>query len=138
MRDLDNTYLALEPNDDDGLAQVLGSSITYRIAIGPRQGHKAFTLQTLPAQSEQARSGDRLAKAAGFSIHAGVAAQPWERNKLERLARYVARPAISAQRLSLTSQGLVRYEMKTPYRDGTTHMFFEPLDKIAGSDFEQP
>ena len=25
----------------------------------------------------------------------------------------------------------VRYELKTPYRDGTTHVIFEPLDFIA-------
>jgi hypothetical protein len=25
----------------------------------------------------------------------------------------------------------VRYELKTPYRDGTTHIIFEPLDFIA-------
>ena len=47
VRDLDSSYLALEPHDDDGLAQVLGFSITYRIALGPRQGHKAFAPQTL-------------------------------------------------------------------------------------------
>jgi hypothetical protein len=28
---------------------LLGSSITYRIATGPREGQKVFTLQTLPA-----------------------------------------------------------------------------------------
>lgn len=88
-------------------------------------------MQALHAQDEHARSGDRLAKAAGFSLHAGVAAEPWERKKLERLARYIARPAISEQRLSLTSNDVIRYELKTPYRDGTTHVFFEPLDLIA-------
>jgi len=25
----------------------------------------------------------------------------------------------------------VRYELKTPYRNGTTHVIFEPLDFIA-------
>ena len=35
------------------------------------------------------------------------------------------------QRLSLTNQGQVRYELKTPYRDGTTHVIFEPVDFIA-------
>jgi len=39
----------------------------------------------------------------------------------------IARPAISETRLSLTAQGKVRYELKTPYRDGTTHVIFEPL-----------
>jgi len=35
------------------------------------------------------------------------------------------------KRLSLTAQGKVRYELKTPYHDGTTHVIFEPLDFIA-------
>jgi len=25
----------------------------------------------------------------------------------------------------------VRYQLKTPYRDGTTHVLFEPLDFLA-------
>ena len=37
----------------------------------------------------------------------------------------------SEKRLSLLSNGPVRYELKTPYRDGTTHVSFEPLDFIA-------
>jgi hypothetical protein len=34
---------------------------------------------------------------------------------------------------SLTPQicGKVRYQLKIPYRDGTTHVIFEPLDFIA-------
>ncbi len=53
------------------------------------------------------------------------------RKKLERLCRYIARPAVSEKRLSLTSKGKVRYHLKTPCRDGTTHVIFEPLDFIA-------
>jgi len=48
------------------------------------------------------------------------------------LCRYITRLAIAEKRLSLTKQGLVRYELKTPYRDGTTHVIFEPVDFIAG------
>ena len=65
------------------------------------------------------------------SLHAGVAARADQRQKLERLCRYISRPAISEKRLSLTPNGNVRYELKTPYRDGTTHVIFEPLDFIA-------
>jgi len=68
---------------------------------------------------------------AGFSLHAGVAARADERKKLERLCRYVSRPAVSEKRLSLTPNGNIRYQLKTPYRDGTTHVIFEPLDFIA-------
>jgi hypothetical protein len=38
---------------------------------------------------------------------------------------------VSEARLSLTPGGLVRYQLKTPYSDGTTHVLFEPLDVIV-------
>jgi len=60
-----------------------------------------------------------------------VLAEAGERAKLERLCRYIARPAVATQRLSLTAPGQVRYQLKTPYRDGTTHVLFEPVDFIA-------
>ncbi len=41
---------------------------------------------------------------------------------LERLCRYISRPVISDKRLSLARGGNVRYQLKTPYRDGTTHV----------------
>jgi hypothetical protein len=59
-----------------------------------------------------------------------MSAKAHERKKLERLCRYISRPAVSEKRLSRTSSGKERYELKTPYRDGTTHVIFEPLDFI--------
>jgi hypothetical protein len=38
---------------------------------------------------------------------------------------------VSVERLALTGQGEVRYRLKTPYRDGTTHIVLEPLDFLA-------
>jgi len=32
--------------------QLRGHSITYRIAVGPQQGRKVFTLQTLPDERD--------------------------------------------------------------------------------------
>jgi hypothetical protein len=54
-----------------------------------------------------------------------------ERDKPEELARYVSRPPIASERLALTDSGHVRYALKTPFRDGTTLMIFEPQDFIA-------
>jgi len=72
-----------------------------------------------------------LAEANGFSLRAGVAAQAHQRRKLERLCRYISRPAISAERMTLTNLGNIRYTLKTPFRDGTTHIILEPLDFMA-------
>ena len=105
------------------------------IALGPHAGRKALTLQTLPSSGDDQRPA---ARATGFSLHAGVVAAADQRDKLERLCRYITRPAVSSERLSLTAQGLIHYRLKTPYRNGTTHVVFEPLDFIAWNDFEPP
>ncbi|BDB32321.1 IS91 family transposase, partial [Enterobacter hormaechei] len=130
-RDAENTWLTLEEGEDDTLTQLHGASVTYRIAVGPQQGRKVFTLQTLPGREDKADSSSRVANHAGFSLHAGVMAEAHQRDKLERLCRYISRPAVSEKRLALTANGQVRYELKTPYRNGTTHVIFEPLDFIA-------
>ncbi len=70
----------------------------------------------------------RVGNVAGFSLHAGVGTRAHERDKLERLFRYITRPPVSTKRLSMTRNGRVRYELKTPWRNGTTHVMFEPLD----------
>ncbi len=52
--------------------------------------------------------------------------------RLEKLCRYVARPAIVHERLSLSKDGTkVLYKLKKRYRDGSTHVVLDPLDFIA-------
>ena len=38
---------------------------------------------------------------------------------------------VAERHLSLTRNGMARYELKTPYRDGSAHVIFEPLDFIS-------
>jgi len=109
--------------------QLQGHSITYRIAVGPHQERQVFTLQTLSGTEEPFI--DTADVVAGFTLHASVAVKVNERKKLERTCRYISRPAVSEKRLSLIRQGTARYQLKTLYRDGTTHVIFEPVDFIA-------
>lgn len=83
--------------EDDVLTQLHGHSVTYRIATGPQQGRKVFTLQTLAAREDQPTTSGRVANHAGFSLHAGVIAEVHQRDKLERLCHYVSRPTVSEQ-----------------------------------------
>ena len=67
-RDAGNVYLtaqAVDAADDDLSSQVLGSSITYPIAIGPQQGREVMTLQTL-ADCGDDQSTTRVGNVAGF------------------------------------------------------------------------
>jgi hypothetical protein len=50
---------------------------------------------------------------------------------LERLCRYVTRPAICLERLTVRADGKVQYELKNPFRDGTTYILFSPLDFLS-------
>ena len=127
--DIENAHLAFDPGEEAPIHGLLGASITCRIAIGPREGQKVFTLQTLPAEPEGPRR--EVAESSGFSLHAGIAAKGSQRDKLEHLARYVSRPPVATEQLSLTERRHVRCALKTPYRDGTTHVIFEPEDFIA-------
>ena len=52
-------------------------------------------------------------------------------NVLRKWVRAYEAPVVSETRLSLTPNGNIRYHLKTLYRDGTTHVLFEPLDFIA-------
>lgn len=67
---------------------------------------------------------------AGLSLHAGVSTEAHQRDKLERpggarLCRYATRPAVSEKRLALTFNGNICYQLKTRYRDGTTHVVLD-------------
>ena len=46
QREAETAWLDLQPPaDDDAMSHLLGSAATYRIAVGPQQGRKAFMLR---------------------------------------------------------------------------------------------
>jgi hypothetical protein len=49
---------------------------------------------------------------------------------LEKLCLYVARPPVATHRLSRLDDGRLLYRLKRRWRDGTTHVVFEPLELI--------
>ncbi len=64
----------------------------------------------------------------GFSLHAGVSIPSGRRQReaLERLCRYVARPALAGERLRELPDGRIAYELRHPWSDGTREVLFEP------------
>jgi hypothetical protein len=62
-------------------------------------GYAHCLMQTLPECDLDEPFTDGVGKVAGFSLHAGVATKAHERDKLERLCRYIARPAVSREPL---------------------------------------
>jgi hypothetical protein len=130
-RDAESEYLDLMPEKDDALHSIIGASVTYRLAFGPNAGRKALTLQGVLASDKRMKPSELVSKQSGFSLHAGVACKSNQRKKLERLCRYITRPAIAEQRLSLASSGNVIVALKTPYDDGTSHVVLSPTELMG-------
>ena len=103
--------------------------MTYRFATGPSKGKKALTLNTVPDSDHSATYG-LVAKNSEFSLHAGVATKANERDKLERICRYIARPAVAESRLSLSDSGDVIYRFKKAWDDGTTAIKLTQLEMM--------
>ena len=118
-------YLA-EIEADHALTPLQAASCTYRIAMGPRAGQKVLSLRSLPSTGERL-TPDLCANAHGFSLHAGLRCGAEQRKQLERLCRYITRPAIANERLKLNAAGQVVLQLKSAYRDGTTHVIMSPL-----------
>ena len=130
VEEAEQPYLDLEL--DSPLEQLRAAAVRYRISMGPLAGRKTMTLHSPGAMADDvAPSKPFTAARDGFSINAAVGCESHERSKLERVCRYMARPPIAEERLSVDGDGLVVYEFKRPFSDGTTHVLFEPHDFIA-------
>jgi hypothetical protein len=75
-------------------------------------------------------AGELGASLGGLSLHAKVALGRRPRGR-ERLARYLLRPPIASERLSLSEHGRVVYHMRRHWKDGTRAVVFAPLDFLA-------
>lgn len=117
--------------DQPLLAELYSASVQGRIATGPRAGNRvaAIGFQDAP-ENDGSKSRSDCANISGFSLHANVCIPAKARRQLENLCRYVARPAVATERLSILPDGRVSYRLRHKWRDGTTHVLFEPLELI--------
>src|SRR5207247_10508911 len=78
-----------------------------------------------------ARPAGEAAEGMGVNVHAKVAVDGRDRERLERVCRYLARPPIAQERLELRADRRVTYTMKKPWRDGTRAIVLSPMDLVA-------
>jgi hypothetical protein len=120
-----------ETTQDELLPELQAASVQSRIAMGERKGQKVRRLGILEfADFEASLKGPLCAVTQGFSLHAAVYCAPGERDKLEKLCRYIARPAVAEDRLSMRPSGDIILRLKTPYSDGTSHLLFSGLEFV--------
>ncbi len=92
---------------------IAGKAPKTRIVDGPRMG-----------------KGECAVVLDGFNVYAGDAIDGRDRNRVERICRYLARPPIAAVRLTEVGDDL-RYELKKVWRDGTRFVTLDPYALLA-------
>lgn len=117
--------------DENLLNDVAAISIGHKAGFGERagQGLRRFGIKKLEVDPED--NDPYSANVGGFSLNARVWVSGKDREKLEKLIRYMSRGPIATERLSESFPNLLIYKMKTPWRDGMTHVSFSYLDFIA-------
>lgn len=120
-----------ESFDEEGLGELASMSVANKSGFGERAGKGIRRFGAKNIEVDPEGRDPYSANVGGFSLNARVWIAGSDRKKLERLIRYMARGPLAMERLTESFPNQLLYKMKSPWRDGTTHVSFSPLDFIA-------
>ena len=120
----------LDEQEAPPMQALYATSVRQRVAMGRRAGAAVLRLGDASTAKPASPKGPRQARLAGFDLHANTSVRAKNRPKLERLCRYLLRPPVAEDRLSFGSDRSVLVRLKTPWRDGTSHIAFQPLELL--------
>jgi SAM-dependent methyltransferase len=123
---LDDGFAEREP----ALAQVAAAAVSGLPPAGPelRRRPEPVMLRGHPGVEVTAPlSVTEL----GFSLHAATRAGAQDACGREALCKYVLRPPLAQERLSLLPDGLVRITLRKPFRDNTYAVDMDPLSLLC-------
>jgi len=119
-------------DESPALATASMASIYQLTAFRPRAGVRLMRL--IDPDLEEVRvvsQRKRHARIQGFDLHVGAAVPARDRQRLERMLRYLLRPPIAESRLKELPDGEILLNLKHPWRDGTTGIIFEPVEFLG-------
>jgi hypothetical protein len=114
-------------DEPDLFATLAAASIQGRVALGTAAGQPIPRIHDEALSSRLSTTEFLCVHQEGFSLHAATCIPASDRTALERLCRYIFRPPLANDRLSLTSEGLVVLKLPRAFRDGTRYLLFKPL-----------
>jgi hypothetical protein len=116
-------FAAKEP----AMAAILKSSLFDLTLFGPAQKPERERGPNPAVVQLRSRNCANLAQ---FSLHANTSIAACNRDRLEKMIRYLCRPPVATERVELINGDReVRLRLKSAWRDGTTHI------RLSGPDF---
>ena len=108
-------------DEEPVLAAITAASVRGLIATGERAGQRLRRVLRDPATG--VRTAPLCFASRGFSLHAATRIAADDRLGLEKLCRYVARPALAAGRLCIINTDQLSFELKTPWSNDRTSYY---------------
>lgn len=118
-------------DDLDELGTHHAAAVQGLIPFGPHQGQRVQLFGDPPEAAPPRPFKKLCADHDGYSLHAAVRVGAGNPNRLERIARYVTRPALAQDRLALARDGSIVYRFKKPWRNGKQAVVMDPLTFIS-------
>jgi hypothetical protein len=112
------------------LAGLAAASVQGVVALGRDAGTRVRRVGHARTPVDR-RVGPCHAHWHGLDLHAGLVIPAGQRDRLERVCRYVLRPPVTSERLALTADGQVRLALRHSWADGTTHVVFDPVEFLG-------
>ena len=101
------------------LLAIADASARGLVATGPRRGRRLVRVRGPTATMDAFVLGRLCAQVEGYNLQAATRIGASDRQGLERMARYLARPPITTDRLSQFDDGRLQLRFRRPWRDGT-------------------
>ena len=125
---LDDTAADPLADEEPVLAVLTAASVRGLTATGARAGQRLRRVLKDPGTG--VRTAPLCFACRGFPLHAATRIAGPDRRGLERLCRYVARPALAAGRLRILDADHLSFALKTPWSDGTRHLLLSPMELL--------
>jgi hypothetical protein len=127
---------ALEINDelaerDPVLAQLAAAAVSGLPPAGPELRCRPAVQLARADGAGPTPMGALVVQELGFNLHAASVAGAEDQAARQRLLRYVLRPPLAKERLTLLPDNRVRLELKRPFRDGTYALEMDVLSLLA-------
>jgi hypothetical protein len=115
---------------DPLLAKLLAAATAGADPAGPANKRQPIRI-VLDPDERPVGKGALCGQSHGFNLQAATRIPANDKPGRERLCRYVLRPPLANDRLSILDDGHVRLELKRPWSDGTSAIDLPPLALIA-------
>jgi hypothetical protein len=125
--EIDNDLASRDPV----LAQLAAAAVSGLPPAGPEQRCRPAVQLARTDSAGPTPVGALVVQELGFNLHAASVAGAEDRAARERLLRYVLRPPLAKERLTLLPDNRVRLDLKRPFSDGTYALEMDVLSLLA-------